>query len=515
MDKKRSLYNILVSVIGQLISLVITIVVPRFFILNYGAEVHGFTNSISQIYVYLALLEAGIGVATIQALYKAVADRDKKSISSILAATDRYYKKVSLLYFIAIIVFATLYVFTVKSDIAPWEIVGVIFFSGISSVVNFLYQGKYSLLMVAEGRNYVSTGFYTISNILSAAGKLVCILLKTNLVTIFVVFALLSLSQVLFFGIYIRKKYKWIDLSVRPDYEAISQKNWVLVHQVAALIFSNAHVIILTFVLGLKFVSVYAVYKLVTSVLSALLYNVGVSTYYILGQTYNKDKSQYLRLIDTYDTYKTGFGFALFTIACILLLPFVTLYTQGASGVQYVYAAYPLLFVIPELLNLCRDAMSNTINFAKHFKQTAPRAIAEMIINIGLSFVLVFRMGIPGLLIASMAALLYRTNDIIIYANKRILGRSPLRSYRIYLSNFLLFGLILFVMRYIPLNISNYLDFTKWGLILSMIIIPAYMLMSCLVNPKEFKYLSAFLKPGLKKLLSRKTAAQQTDHTVE
>lgn len=60
---------------------------------NYGSEANGLIASIVQIISYFALLEAGVGAASLQALYKPVAGNDRSHINSILAATSSYYKK--------------------------------------------------------------------------------------------------------------------------------------------------------------------------------------------------------------------------------------------------------------------------------------------------------------------------------------------------------------------------------------------------------------------------------------
>ena len=61
--------------------------------MSFGSEMNGFLNSIGQIFAYFTLLEAGMYGATLQALYAPIANSDKKEISSIMAATNRYYKK--------------------------------------------------------------------------------------------------------------------------------------------------------------------------------------------------------------------------------------------------------------------------------------------------------------------------------------------------------------------------------------------------------------------------------------
>ncbi len=74
----------------------------------------------------------------------------------------------------------------------------------------------------------------------------------------------------------------------------------------------------------------------------------------------------------------------------------------------------------------------NTISFAQHFRQTQWRSVLESGINLSVSICAVLLLrgrtelsGIYGVLIGTIAALLYRSNDMILYANRRILHRSP------------------------------------------------------------------------------------------
>ena len=77
-----------------------------------------------------------------------------------------------------------------------------------------------------------------------------------------------------------------------------------------------------------------------------------------------------------------------------------------------------------------RRTSSQVINFAGHFQQTQWRSVLESAINLTVSIFLVSKIGIYGVLLGTIAALLYRTNDIIIYTNRKILNRSPWKTYR-------------------------------------------------------------------------------------
>ncbi|MFR6132751.1 MAG: hypothetical protein ACLUI5_04230 [Fusicatenibacter saccharivorans] len=91
--KRNSMNNFIWGILGNIITSIVAIIIPRLFIVNYGSEVNGLLSSIRQIYVYLALLEVGVGDASVVALYGPIGNEDHLAANKILAATDRYYKK--------------------------------------------------------------------------------------------------------------------------------------------------------------------------------------------------------------------------------------------------------------------------------------------------------------------------------------------------------------------------------------------------------------------------------------
>ena len=90
MGKKdnRIKYNLLSGFVYQLILIVISFLLPRLYLENFGSEVNGVLSTIKQIFAYMTLLEAGIGLATTQAMYKPVAEKNHGKVSAILSATN-------------------------------------------------------------------------------------------------------------------------------------------------------------------------------------------------------------------------------------------------------------------------------------------------------------------------------------------------------------------------------------------------------------------------------------------
>ena len=77
------------------------------------------------------------------------------------------------------------------------------------------------------------------------------------------------------------------------------------------------------------------------------------------------------------------------------------------------------------MLSACRVVDNQLIKLSFHAKQTVVRSMIEAAINVIVSIAAVQFIGIYGVLLGTIAALLYRTNDFIIYANTKILMRSP------------------------------------------------------------------------------------------
>ena len=115
---KKVKLNFIFGLVGQAVTLLIGIIIPRLFIVSFGSEVNGFINLMNQVFVYVALLEAGVGSASMQALYTPVAKDDKTKINQILSATHYFYTKTGVLYVIAIVVLAFVFPLCIKSNLS-------------------------------------------------------------------------------------------------------------------------------------------------------------------------------------------------------------------------------------------------------------------------------------------------------------------------------------------------------------------------------------------------------------
>lgn len=78
---KKGIANILTSTLSQIITLGLGIIIPRLVLVNLGSEANGLLSSVNTILGYVSLLEAGVGAASMQALYGPVAKENRSDIN--------------------------------------------------------------------------------------------------------------------------------------------------------------------------------------------------------------------------------------------------------------------------------------------------------------------------------------------------------------------------------------------------------------------------------------------------
>lgn len=487
MNSKRGVNNIVYGILSQAVSMGLSLIIPRLVLVNLGSEANGLLHSISTVFTYLTLLEAGVGKATTQALYKPLSQNDKNGINAIMAATNKFYKKTGFFYTAAVVVFAFIYTLFVETSLSPVTVFSVIVITGGTSILSYFVQGKYTVFMGAEGRSYVLTNFSTVSNVLTSVGKILLLLYGFGVVELQSMYLFVSVLQMVFVVYYIKRNYSWLNVKVEPNYKAISKKGFVLFHQITGMIFDNTDVLLLTVMTDLKTVSVYSMYTTFYVVIKNLLNTISNSFSYALGQIFHSDKEEFKRLHDVYELYNMSLTFALICILNIFILPFMKIYTADVTDINYIDKYIPILFTAVYLLSNARASSGLVIDFAQHFKETRWRAILESAINIVVSIIGIKLFGIYGALIGTVAALVYRANDMIIYAN-RLLKRSPFVTYKRWIINLALFLAVTFVSKMILPEITSLVMLIVWAAVFCVVIVPLFFAVDSLSELKTAKY---------------------------
>lgn len=428
-DRKKVQNNLLVGIAGQAVAVLLGIILPRLVLGQYGSEVNGLLSSVTNIYAYIAIVEAGVAAASCQALYKPLSEKDYSRANAVIAACHRQYRRIGSVYIALVVLFSVVYPLLIATEVPFVSVVLIILFNGIGNAVNFFFHGKYLILLRADGKQYVRAGLDMASLMARQVGKIVLIQAGCDVVVVQVASMLVSIGQMLWLTRYAKKHYAWVDVQAKPDYSSLVQSKHVLAHEVNYLITSNLDTVLLTFFTNLKTVSVYSLYTLLYGMITRVLQAVRDALEFKIAYEYHRSKEAFLKLFEAYEVCYITFATALISIVSYFILPFMAQYTAGITDVNYLDSALPPLFALVFLFAAGRYPSDALIHISGHFRETKKSAVAETIINLVVSIVLVNFWGISGALLGTIASSLFRTVYLIQYVNRELIGRGTGKTY--------------------------------------------------------------------------------------
>lgn len=423
MRGKLALRNILSSIMLQLVAIICGFIVPRLIIETFGSTTNGLINSITQFLAYIALLESGFGPVVKSILYKPLAQKNKKEIENILKSTQKFFRIISYIFLIYIIILCMIYPYFVNNEFPHLYTISLILIIAISTFAEYFFGITYNLFLQADQHMYITSTIQIITTILNTIVIVILIKLGFNIQVVKIGSAIVFTLKPLILNLYVTKKYN-INLNEAKDDYKIEQKWDGLAQHIAAVIHGNTDVAVLTIFSTLKEVSVYSVYILVINGIKKLVQAFSDGLDASWGDMIAKhEKDNLNKKFSIYETLYYTLTTIIFTCTLILLVPFIKVYTKGITDVNYIRPLFGFLITFAEYMWAIRLPYSSIVLSAGHFKQTQKGAWVEALSNIILSIILVFKYGIIGVAIGTLVAMTIRTIEFCYHSSKYILKR--------------------------------------------------------------------------------------------
>ncbi len=458
MNGKITKLNIATSLLLQIAIIINGFVVPKIILSYFGSEVNGLVSSISQFLNYIQLLEGGLSGVAMASLYKAFASRDEERLSAIIVAIEKFFKKIGIIYLGYAVLLSLVYPLFSKDSFSYTYVLSLVLIIAVGTFVQYYFSLTYRVLLNADRKVYI----VSLSQFCFVVLNIVFALLSIRIykeIHFFKLFCSLAIFlQPIVFSIYVRKHYN-LDKKVLPDHDSIKQRWDGFGQNLAFFIHSNTDIVILTLLTDLKTVSIYSVHILITNAVKTLIIAVSGAVKPSFGNILaadSKDETDYF-----FDKFElliciiTTFSYS----CCIALLSsFVSVYTSNISDANYYQPIFAILISMAEGVYCLRDPYVSVAYAAGHFKQTARYAYLEAIINICISLVLVYKLGLIGVAIGTLVAMVFRMVAHIIYMKKNIMMR-PIK-YSIYsILTFVLFcSSAIIVSQFINHSMTSYFE---------------------------------------------------------
>lgn len=505
---KRLSKNMFYSFVSRVVILLTGIVIQQQILVTFGSSLNGLTSAISQVMSYLVLLEAGLGTASIQAMYLPMAQNDWEKTSAIMKATAMEYRKIAGVFFLLLTIVAVVLPAIVQKEVQYSVASGLTLITGGSYIASYIFGGKYKALLTADQKIYLLYIFDIITNITSCILRIIALNQGKGIIFVQLINLVCAVFKNFGFVYYVKIKYKKINYKIKPDYKAIGKRWNVLIHNLAGLIVNNTDIMILTISSSLKLVSVYSIYNMIYGQLSTIIQSTFMqSPQATFGRLFYEKKSRFEKAYVIYEVVITHLIFIICGIAIIMTLPFIRLYTLGVNDISYVDNTLPILFMIILLQNQIRTPALVVINALGKFKETQNGAILEAIINLSVSIALYLftPLKLQGLLLGTICSYMYRSVDVIVYVYRNLLKRDIKQYLRmISIDIGTLTILILTLYFALPIEVSSYMEWIYKTLGVSVIVILAFIVTNITLNYKETKIVLKFVSNKMIGIINQK-----------
>ena len=480
--------NIVSSLLLQMVSGVCGLILPRYLLSSFGSETNGLVSSVAQLLGYAVLLEGGIGGVMRVALYKPLANNDMGEVSVIFHSISSSFRRISYIFIGFAFVLAVVMKFLVKTRYDWLYVFSLVLILSCSNYFSYYSALPHRLLMTADQKLYIIQFTQAVTIV---ANLLMCLLVlrlgggihavKLTSMTVYLI------NPLLMHG-YVKRKYP---IRKPSDGETVSipQKRDGVIHHLSYFIHRNTDVVILSLFNSLVNISIYSIYRTVIGILERLLLSISSGISSSVGNLIARAEIKQLnRLVDKYEAWNNAFATAVATVSAIMILPFISVYTSGVTDAQYIQPVFAGLMIAGSYAYSIRHPFGCVVSAAGHYRQTNSGAIGEVVLNLGLSLLLVKPLGLVGVALGTFVAMTFRTIHTVWYLSRNILHR-PVHKFLLKLGCNLVMSALLIhgIPRFIEVNAPDILGLVICAVKVSVVVFPVFFAGNALLSIKSLR----------------------------
>lgn len=469
--------NIVTAIIVQITTIICGFILPRLILSNFGSEVNGLVNSISQFIAIISFLDLGVGAVFQSTLYKPLAEKNNDVISEIYVSGQKFFVRLGEILVVYVVLLMILYPNFAGKEfgfVYTSTLIGAI---SISSFAQYFLGMANGLFIAADQKAYIPNILQFITIVTNTLVCYVLIKLGASIHIVKLMTSLCYLIRPILLDIYIRKNYR-INRKIKYKDEPISQKWNGLAQHIASVVLESTDTIVLTLFASLSDVSIYSVYYLVISGIKQLFSSITTGIQALIGELYARQDQKALITVFGWTEWVLHTT-ATFVFGCTatLIIPFVLVYTNGVNDANYNRPLFSILIVLAYLMYTYRLPYHIAIKAAVHYKQTQICYAVAAILNISVSVVTVWKFGLVGVAIGTLIAMSYQMLWMAYYNSKSIIKRPLGVFWKQVVIDIITFMVGLFATKVIQIKELSYFEWTigavenaiLWGAIVIVI----------------------------------------------
>ena len=483
--------NTISSLLFEIITILCGFILPRLIMGEYGSDVNGLVNSITQFIGIITFLDLGVGKVVQSAFYKPLAENDIEQVSRVFVSARKFFHKIAGIMAIYVCILLFVYPYLAGQQFGWLYTSALLAAISISSFAQYYFGIVERLLLTADQKGYIQYNSQTITLILNTIASVILIKTGKSIQIVKLTSSLIFLLRPIYLSWYVRKHYE-INYNITYSEEPIKQKWNGMAQHIAYTVLNDTDTIVLTLFGTLSEVSVYAAYYLVVYGVKRVFTSMmnGVEAY--LGTLWAKKDNESLEVAFSWTEWIVHSS-VIYIFGCtgFLIVPFIQCYTKGITDANYIQPLFAVLLVMAHGCHCLRLPYNLMIFAAGHYKETQHNYIIATIMNVVISVACVKAWGLIGVAIGTLASMLYQTVWMAFYNARKLI----VRSIRIFARQCLVdvITIICFTIIPLPRELRD-VNYISW-LLLALETAVLFLTVSVVVN-------SIFYRPFIRKLFS-------------
>lgn len=466
----KSLLNAEVNLIFYFLSLFMAFFSRRIFLNSLGAEFIGLTGTLGNILGYLNLAELGIGTSISYFLYKPLQQKDQYSINDIMSVFGYLYKVIGYVILVLALLISLFFPLIFNNKEVEITLVFFSFYSILGSSLIGYFINYRQILLSADQKNYV-VAIYTQTAIIIKTILQVYLAYKYNNPYLWVAIEFLfGIIACIILNLKIDKEYPWLNCDkskgkqlLQKYPEILTKAKQIFIHKLKYFVLGKSDELFIFAFVSLKMVAYYNNYMMiigkVTTMFIMAINNIGAGIGNLIAEGNHQNTMKVFWELSAIRYFIAGF-------VCFSLYAFIEPFIALWLGVRYVLPQSTLILLLIYFYICISHGGIDSYIYGLGLYSDTWTAWVELTINLTITIIAGYYIGINGILIGKLASTLLTT----VFWRPFFLFKYGLNeTYSLYWSKTILYHLIFLVScittiviirNFIHFSLSNYI---MWG----------------------------------------------------
>lgn len=406
MDKRKSLLNVSVSVSFKILTIIVVIFSRRLLIEKCGNEVNGLNALYLSIIGILSVAELGVGSAISFCMYKPIVDGNHNQVSALYHLFRRIYTLIGMAVLAGGLLITPFISHLAKDYVQLDENLQLTFLLMLTAIVLTYFFGAKTALINAYKNNYITNAISSCGTLIEYILQII-VLITTQSFALFLVCKIISsVLQWVATDRIAQKKYSDIML----NYQRIDQSTRkqltrsiraMFMHKIGNLLVNSADSVIISFFIGVIVLGEYSNYTTILRTMTGVIDLVFISLTSVFGHVYaSQSKVTSKKYFEVFHLlnfiigalFHLGYYAIIDNLIAILFSPELVV----RKSISFIIALNGFVQFMRQNTLIFRDATGA-------FYNDRWKPLIEGTMNVFLSVLLVNKMGVTGVIAATVA----------------------------------------------------------------------------------------------------------------